>query len=480
MERRNIIKTVTARQVFDSKGRPVVEAEIITETGIMGRSGASTGTSVGANESYVLRDGDKTLFNGLSVFKAVDHVKNKIAPVLQGMDVLDQRAIDQAMIDLDGTRNKANLGGNAIYAVSCAAARTASLVSGKEFWEYFADQKPEKIFAPAYNVVNGGTYGDKTLDFQEFLIIPKNVNTFYEGSRIGVEVFYKMSEVIERHTGKPAVMGNYSGYGAPSGDPFEIFDMLTEAVNELGYKDKVIFSMDCAASELYDKEKDAYRFKGEYISRDKLIAVLAKLADKYPIGFIEDALHEEDFEGYAKASKEIDAVLIGDDFICSSVDRAEKAISMNAIGGMILKPNQIGTLSEAVDTVRLMQSKGLLVVASGRAGGVYEDLNAELAIALGLPLMKTGAPRSGERVAFTNTGLRVEEKLTGRRTMADPLGIVGFERLKMKEAIQLSADDVKHLQANKKLIAKSPFSAGEYDKSQFSAKPFDLKKDQDK
>lgn len=432
MDKKNIIKTVTARQVLDSKGRPVVEAEIVTETGIVGRSGASTGTSVGANESYVLRDGDEALFKGLSVYKAVDNVKNIIAPALQGMDVLNQRAIDQVMIDLDGTRNKTNLGGNAIYAVSCAVARTASLVSGKELWEYFADEKPERIFAPAYNMVNGGTYGDKTLDFQEFLVIPKNVNTFYEGSKIGVEVFYEMGEVIKRRTGKLAVMGNYSGYGAPSNDPFEIFDMLIEAVNELGYKDKVIFSLDCAASELYDKEKDAYKFKGEYISRDELIAVLAKLADKYPIGFIEDALQEEDFEGYAKASKEIDAVLIGDDFICSSVDRAEKAISMNAIRGMIFKPNQAGTLSEAIDTVRLMQSKGMLVVASGRAGGVYEDPNAELAIALGVPLMKTGAPRSGERVAFTNTGLRVEEKLTGKRTMADPLSIAGFERLKNK------------------------------------------------
>lgn len=430
MDRKNIIKTVTARQVFDSKGRPVVEAEVITETGIVGRSGASTGTSVGANESYVLRDGDAALFKGLSVFKAVENVKNKIAPVLEGMDVLDQRAIDQAMIDLDGTRYKTNLGGNAIYAVSCAAARAASLVSGKEFWEYFADKKPERIFAPAYNMVNGGTYGDKTLDFQEFLVIPTNVNTFYEGSRIGVEIFYEMGEVIKRHTGKPAVMGNYSGYGAPSEDPFEIFDMLTEAVNELGYQDKVIFSLDCAASELYDKEKDAYKFKGEYISRSELIDILAKLSDKYPIGFIEDPLQEEDFEGYAKAGKDINAVLIGDDFICSSVDRAEKAISMNAVRGMILKPNQAGTLSEAIDAVSLMKSKGMLVVASGRAGGVYEDPNAELAIALGLPLMKTGAPRSGERVAFTNTGLRVEEKLTGKRTMADPLSIAGFERLK--------------------------------------------------
>ena len=430
MDRKNIIKTVSARQVLDSKGRPVLEAEIITETGIVGRSGASTGTSVGANESYVLRDGDKNLFNGLSVFNAIENVKTKIAPALQGMDVLDQRAIDQALIDLDGTRYKTNLGGNTIYAVSCAAARAACQVSGKEFWEYFTDKRPETVFAPAYNMINGGTYGDKTLDFQEFLVIPKNVSTFYEGSRIGVEVFYKMAEVIKKRTGKPAVMGNYSGYGAPSDDPFEIFDMLNEAVESLGYKDKVIFSMDCACSELYVKEKDAYRFKGDYISRDQMIALLAKLADTYPIGFIEDALQEEDFEGFAKASQEIKAVLIGDDFICSSADRAEKAISMKAIRGMILKPNQAGTLSEAIDTVRLMQSKGMLVVASGRAGGVYEDPNAELAIALGVPLMKTGAPRSGERVAFTNTALRIEEKLTSNQTMADPLNIPGFERLK--------------------------------------------------
>lgn len=426
----NRIKEVKARQVLDSKGRPVVETEIYTENGKMGRAGASTGTSVGKNESYVLRDNNKELFGGLSVFKAVKNIEEIIGPALVGMDVTDQQAVDHRMIELDGTRYKTNLGGNAIYSVSCAAARAAAASVGKPLWRYLAEEEPERVFAPAYNMINGGTYGNYTLAFQEFIVIPKNVSTFYEGSRIGVEIFQKMGDIIKKYNnGKPPVMGNYSGYGAPSDDPFVLFDMLMEAASSLGYEDKIVFSMDCAASEIYDEARDAYLYKGTYIDRDEMISLLSRIAHKYPIGFIEDALQEEDFEGFKKARKEIQAVLIGDDFICSSIDRAKKAIDMDAIQGMILKPNQIGTLTEAIETVRFMKQHDLLVVASGRAGGVIDDPNAELAIALGLPIMKTGAPRSGERTIFTNTGLRVEEQLKPGKTMADVLKVPGFERL---------------------------------------------------
>ena len=422
------IVDIKARQVLDSKGRPVVEVDVITENGVLGRSGASTGTSVGKNESFVLRDGDASLFGGISVFKAVQNIEEIIKPALIGTDVTEQEKIDRTMIELDGTRYKTKLGGNTIYAVSCAAARAGAKSVGKELWEYMAPQSPKTVYTPAYNMINGGTYGKNTLAFQEFLVIPKGVDTFYEGSRIGVEIFYKMAEIIKKYTGKPAMMGNYSGYGAPSEDPFTILDMLTEAAESLGYKDHVIFSMDCASSEIYDEKQDGYLYRGKYISREELIDLLAEIARRYPIGFIEDALQEEDFEGFAMAQKKINAVLIGDDFICSSVDRAQKAFEMNSISGMILKPNQAGTLTEAIETVRYMKERDLLVVGSGRAGGVLEDPIGELAVALGVPLMKTGAPRSGERTIFTNTALRIEEKLKGEKTMTDVTKIRGFER----------------------------------------------------
>jgi len=405
------IRTIKARQVLDSKGRPTVEVDVITEGGHLGRAGASTGTSVGVHESSVLRDDDPRVFGGLSVYKAIDNIETVIAPALIGMDVTDQRKIDRTMIELDGTRYKTRLGGNAIFAVSVAVARAAAAVKGLPLHRAMAADEIRYVYAPSSNIVNGGTYIDKTLAFQEFMVIPYGVNTINEGVRIIVEVFQYLGGLIERTTGRPANMGNYCGYGAPSDDPFEVLGLISQAVADLGYRNNVYYAIDCASSEFYDEKEGAYLYRGRLVDRDELIKVLARLADEYPIAFIEDPLQEEDFEGFRLASERINSVIIGDDFLCTSMDRAKQAVEMGAVKGMIFKPNQAGTLTEALDAAHYMMAHGLLVVPSGRAGGTLDSPEKEIGLAIGCCVVKSGAPRGGSRTIGFNFMIRAAEEL---------------------------------------------------------------------
>lgn len=405
------IKEIKARQVLDCKGRPVAEVDIITENGYLGRAGASTGSSVGANESFILRDGNPKVYDGLSVYKAIDNIKDVIAPAIIGMDVHNQEAIDRRMIELDGTRYKTNLGGNAIYAVSVAVCKAAAAANHRPIYENIAQKPIEYIMSPSANVINGGTYNGKTQAFQEFMILPYGVETVDQSIRMIVETFYELGKVIKKYNGGKPVMGNYSGWGAPSDDPFVVMDIITEAVDNLGYSKNMAYAFDCASSEYYYKEKGLYIWRGEYVDRDFIINQLAGLANKYPVAFIEDALQEEDFEGFKLASNKINSVLVGDDFLCTSIDRAEKAVEMGAIRGMIFKPNQAGTLTEAIETAKYMIKKGLLVVPSGRAGGTLDSPEKEIAVALGAWITKTGAPRSGSRTNGFNFLLRASEEL---------------------------------------------------------------------
>ncbi|MBP7278868.1 MAG: phosphopyruvate hydratase [Sedimentibacter sp.] len=405
------IKQVKARQVLDSKGRPVVEVDVITEDGYRGRAGASTGSSVGINESFVMRDGNPKLFGGMSVYRAIEKIERIIAPAIIGKDVNDQEAIDRIMIELDGTRLKTNLGGNAIFAVSVAVARAAAAVKNTSLYRNMATNDIKYIFTPASNIVNGGSYHDKTLAFQEFMIMPYDVPTINDAIRIIVEVFQHLGDVIKKNNnGRPANMGNYSGYGAPSDDPFEVLDLISKAVSDLGYENNVVYSIDCASSEFYDEKENAYLYRGKLIDREEIIKVLIDIANKYPIAFIEDALQEEDFEGFKFANQRINSVIIGDDFICTSLDRAKKAVEMGAARGMIFKPNQAGTLTEALETARYMMDKGMLVVPSGRAGGVLDSPEKEIGLALGTEVVKSGAPRSGERTDGLNFAIRAAEE----------------------------------------------------------------------
>ena len=405
------IKEVKARQVLDCKGRPVAEVDVITESGAVGRAGASTGSSVGANESFVLRDKNPQLFGGLSVYKAIDNICNILGPAIKGMDVHDQEAIDQKMIDLDGTRYKTNLGGNAIYAVSVAAAKAAAAENHKTIYQNMASSPVSYIMSPSANVINGGTYYGKTQAFQEFMILPYGAENMEQSVRMIVETFYHLGELVEKYNGGKPAMGNYSGWGAPSDDPAEVMKIIAQAVEDLGYTDHMAYALDCASSEYYDEEKKLYRWRGDYVDRDFIISQLQNLAEQYPIAFIEDALQEEDFEGFRMANKRIPSVIIGDDFLCTSMDRAKKAVEMGAARGMIFKPNQAGTLTEAIRTARYLMEQGLLVVPSGRAGGTLDSPEKEIGVAMGAWVTKTGAPRSGSRTSGFNFLLRVAEEL---------------------------------------------------------------------
>ncbi len=391
------ITNVVARQVLDSNGRPVVEVDIMTESGCMGRAGASTGTSVGANESYVLRDGKPDYWGGLSVMKAVENVEKQIAPAIIGMDVHDQEKIDRKMIALDGTRYKTVLGGNAIFATSVAAAYASAAENHKHIYQNIATKPIEYIMSPSANVINGGTYNGKTMPWQEFMVLPYGMKDVNESIRMIVEIFYHLGDVLKKYNNGRPVVGNYSGWGAPSDDPYEVMGILAEAVADLGYTDHIAYALDCASSEYYDEEKNLYRWRGSLVDRDFVISQLEGLARKYPIAFVEDALQEEDFEGFKLAGERINSVIIGDDFICTSLDRAKKAVEMGAARGMIFKPNQAGTITEALETAKYMMEKGLLVVPSSRAGGTLDSPEKELGLALGVWTVKTGAPREGTR-----------------------------------------------------------------------------------
>lgn len=405
------IKQIKARHILDANGRPVAEVDVITEGGHLGRASASTGTSVGINESAVLRDKDPKCFGGLSVYTAIKNIETIIAPKLIGLDVTDQKLIDKTMIELDGTRYKSKLGGNAIYAVSVAAVRAAAAVNNVPLYRYMADEDIKHIFTPASNVVNGGSYIDKTLAFQEFMVIPYDVGTVDQAIRMIVEVFMELGKVIQKYNGKKANMGNYSGYGAPSDDPFEVFEMLSEAVRHLGFEKNICYAMDCAASEFYNKDQNGYEYKNKIISREELIDILAKIAAQYPIAFIEDALQEEDFEGYKLAKSKINTVIVGDDFLCTSLDRAARAVESGCVGGMIFKPNQAGTITEALETLEYMYRKDLLVIPSGRAGGTLTSPEKEIGLGKGVYLSKMGAPRSASRTEGMNSIIRASEEL---------------------------------------------------------------------
>jgi len=405
------IKDIAARQILDSNGRPAIEVDVVTESGHLGRAGASTGSSVGQNESFVLRDGEPRVYGGMSVYKAISNVNTIIGPALIGMDVTDQEEIDRTMIELDGTRNKSRLGGNSIFAVSVAVARAAAAVKGLPLYRAMAVDGIKYIYTPASNVVNGGTYSGKTQAFQEFMILPHGVKSVDQGIRIIVEVFRRVGEVIANTNGCPPDVGNYSGWAAPSDDPLEILGMISEAVADLGYEKNVWYALDCASSHFYDRKEGAYFYRGQLVGKEEIIEVLATLAKQYPIAFIEDPLDEEDFEGFRSVKERVNAVIIGDDLICTNVDRARRAVDAGAIGGVIFKPNQVGTITEALETARYVMKQGMVVIPSGRAGGVLDSPEKEIGLAIGCPVVKSGAPRSGSRIAGFNFMLRVAEEL---------------------------------------------------------------------
>ena len=403
------IKAVRARQIIDCKCRPMVEVDVVTDDGYIGTGAAPTGSSVGMYESCVLRDGDPNEYNGMSVHKAVDNVNNIIAPRLIGMDVTDQAAIDQAMIDLDGTPDKHVLGGNAIYSVSVAAYRAAAASVRKELYEYIAEDGIKTVPIPSFNVINGGTNAGIKQAFNEFIVMPYNADDIEQAVEIAVKVFQELGNVIRAYTGATPLVGGSYGWCAPSEDPEVCLDLIAKAIDNCGYTGKCAFALDCASSEMYTEGK-GYYLNGKYLTSAELVAYAKKLTEKYNFVFIEDLLDENDWEGYKLAHQEITRTfIIADDFTVSNKERIVKAHENNSIDGFILKPNQVGTITEAMEAHKYAEQHGLFSITSGRSGGVVGDVVMDLAVGLQIPFMKNGCPRSGERIEKLNFLMRAKD-----------------------------------------------------------------------
>ncbi|MGA2080674.1 MAG: enolase [Holophaga sp.] len=420
------IQSIRARQVIDCKCRPMVEVDVITQGGALGRGCAPTGTSVGRHEAFVLRDGDPFEYRGLGVHKAVANVHEVLGPALVGLDVADQARLDGTMNRLDGTPDKRRLGGNAIYATSVACLQAAAAACGQPLYRYLAGEPIRTLPVPSFNVVNGGKYPGFTQAFNEFLVMPYRAKDIFEAVAMGILVFQELGPVIAGHTGKePGVARSY-GYEAPSSDPAVVLTMLQEAVDRCGFRDRVAFALDCASSEMYDPDTRTYLLGRERVSADALIDYVRGLSERFNLVFVEDLLDEDDWEHFPRAVERIPRTLIlGDDLIVSNRERLERACRLKAVAGFVLKPNQVGTVTEALETYRFAREHGLVAVPSGRSGGAVNDVVMDFSVGLQVPFQKNGAPRSGERIEKLNFLMRACDLSPGSR-LADLSSLVRF------------------------------------------------------
>lgn len=394
------ITAVHARQVMDCKFRPAVEVDVVLACGAVGRGAAPTGTSVGSHEAVVLRDNDPDKFCGQSVFRAIQNVNEVIGPAVIGLDAADQEAVDRRMIELDGTEDKRRLGGNAIYSVSIACARAAAEAQNRSLYQYIAGRPIRTLPLPTANSIIGGCYADKTVCFQEFTFCPYLAKDMTEAMEIIVDVHHAIGRIFSREMGGvPAQIGNSHGWMPPTEDPAAIMELMDEAVRQCGYQDKVAYVLDMAASEMYDKDTDTYYLNGKQVSADQQIAYTKNLTERFPFLFIEDVLQENDWDGFRRASREITkTILIGDDLTVTNPGLVERAYREGAVQGFIFKPNQIGTVTEAVQARKFAKEHGMLTIPSQRGGGTIWDSVIDLGVGLEVEACKSCAPRGGESV----------------------------------------------------------------------------------
>lgn len=410
----SIITDVYAREVLDSRGNPTLEVEVYTESGAFGRGMVPSGASTGEHEAVELRDGDKSRYNGLGTQKAVDNVNNIIAEAIIGFDVRDQQAIDRAMIALDGTPNKGKLGANAILGVSLAVARAAAESVGLPLYQYIGGTNAQELPVPMMNILNGGAHADNNVDIQEFMIMPVGAKSFKEALRMGAEVFHSLKKVLSNR-GLNTAVGDEGGF-APNLESNEAaIEVIIEAITEAGYKpgEDVCIALDVAATELFKDGKYELAGEGKTLSTDEMIAFYQNLVDRYPIISIEDPLSEDEWEGWLKLTEAIgDRVqLVGDDLFVTNTERLAKGIEMNVANSILIKVNQIGTLTETLNAIEMAKRAGYTAVVSHRSGESEDTTIADLAVATNAGQIKTGAPSRTDRVAKYNQLLRIEEDL---------------------------------------------------------------------
>lgn len=421
------IQNVHGREILDSRGNPTVEVEVELEYGIIGRACVPSGASTGENEALELRDGDKKRYCGKGVLKAVENVNTKIAPELIGMDVLDQRGIDQKMLELDGTKTKSKLGANAILGVSLACARAAATALDLPVYRYIGGTNTYVLPVPMMNIINGGAHSDAPIAFQEFMIRPVGAETFREGLRMGAEVFHALAKLLKKR-GLSTAVGDEGGF-APKLDGIEdALDSIIQAVKDAGYEPgkDVRIAMDCAASEFAVQEDGKWYYdyrqlksgmpkdpNGKKLTAEEQIDYLEQLISKYPIDSIEDGLDENDWENWVKLTDRIGdrCQLVGDDLFVTNVDYLKKGIEMGAANSILIKVNQIGTLTETLDAIEMAHRAGYTSVTSHRSGETEDTTIADIAVATNSGQIKTGSLSRTDRIAKYNQLLRIEEEL---------------------------------------------------------------------
>jgi len=404
------IAAVRARQILDSRGNPTVEVDVELASGASGRAAVPSGASTGRFEAVELRDGDPQVYLGKGVGRAVQNVRDEIGPALRGLDAADQGAIDAALVSLDGTKNKARLGANAILGVSLAVARAAAAEAGVPLYRWVGGADAHVLPVPMLNVVNGGAHAANSLDLQEFMIVPGGAESFAEGLRIAVEVFHTLKGLLEER-GLATAVGDEGGFAPDFGSSEEAIEAILEAVERAGHRERIAIALDPAMSELF--QDGSYSFEGREASPAELSDYWATLVDRYPIVSIEDGAAEDDWEAWRSLTESLgDRVqLVGDDLFVTNVERFERGIEEKVANAILVKVNQIGTLTETLDAIALARSSGYGVVISHRSGETEDTTIADLAVATNAGQIKTGAPSRSERVAKYNQLLRIEEEL---------------------------------------------------------------------
>lgn len=413
----SFIHSIVARQILDSRGNPTVEVDVITDQGILGRAAVPSGASTGMHEAVELRDNDKTQYLGKSVNRAVNNVNTAIAEKLKGMYIFDQGAIDAAMIELDGSPNKGNLGANAILGVSLAAARAASEECRQPLYRYIGGVNANILPIPMMNILNGGSHADNGIDFQEFMIMPVGAESFSEGLRMGTEVFHHLKAVLKSQ-GMSTNVGDEGGFAPNFRNNEDAIKAVMQAIDKAGYKagEDIYIAMDAAASEFYNSEEKVYHFKkstGDKLTSAQMSDFWADWRSKYPILSIEDGFAEEDWDGWKLVTDRLGATtqLVGDDLFVTNVNFLSKGIEMGVANSILVKVNQIGTLTETINAVQLAQTNSYTSVMSHRSGETEDTTIADLAVALSCGQIKTGSASRSDRIAKYNQLLRIEEQL---------------------------------------------------------------------
>ncbi len=408
------IEAVTAREILDSRGNPTVEVDIELEDGTIGRAAVPSGASTGKHEAHELRDKDKNRYKGKGVLKAVEAVNNEIGPELIGLDVADQLLIDSTMIDLDGTHNKARLGANAILGCSLAAAKAAAHAHFMPLYRYVGGVGAKYLPAPMMNIINGGAHANNGIDVQEFMVMPLGFDSFHEALRAGVEIFHTLKDIVSK-MGMSTAVGDEGGLAPNLGANVKALEIIMQAIDQAGYKagDQIKIALDVASTEIFTEKNQTYTFEGKAISIEEMVDLLVSWTTKYPICSIEDGCSEDDWKGWKLLTEKLGSKvqLVGDDLFVTNTKRLQEGIDKGIANSILVKVNQIGTLSETINAVELARRNSYTAVMSHRSGETEDTTIADLAVALGTGQIKTGSASRSDRIAKYNQLLRIEELL---------------------------------------------------------------------